>query len=139
VTLFVVDLLPLFVASVRGWKISRCDVRKHTSDPSATVPSSPYLMTNNYKIPTTNNVTNDNWALEWVTDDQRRSALADQRLHLFSRERAQAMLGESGVQRAREIVGRINQSAVEIEKKPASLSGLLPGVGEQSLDELVFE
>jgi hypothetical protein len=27
------------------------------------------------------------------------------------------MLGESGVQRAREIVGRINQSAVEIEKK----------------------
>jgi hypothetical protein len=51
----------------------------------------------------------------------------------------QVMLGESGVQRAREIVGRINQSAVEIEKKPASLSGLLPGVGEQSLDELVFE
>jgi hypothetical protein len=117
VTLFVVDLLPLFVASVRGWKISRCDVRKHTSDPSATVPSSPYLMTNNYKIPTTNNVTNDNWALEWVTDDQRWSALADQRLHLFSRERAKAMLGESGVQRAREIVGRINQSALEIAKK----------------------
>jgi hypothetical protein len=27
------------------------------------------------------------------------------------------MLGESGVQRAREIVERINQSAVEIEKK----------------------
>ena len=50
------------------------------------------------------------------------------------------MLGESGVQRAREIVGRINQSAVEIEKEaPASLRGLLPGVGEQSLDELVFE
>ena len=49
--------------------------------------------------------------------DQRRSALADQRLHFFSRERAQAMLDESGVQRAREIIGRINQSAVEIEKK----------------------
>jgi hypothetical protein len=49
--------------------------------------------------------------------DQRLSALADQRLHLFSRERAQAMLGESGFQRALEIVGRINQSAVEIEKK----------------------
>jgi hypothetical protein len=48
------------------------------------------------------------------------------------------MLGESGVQRAREIVGRINQSAVEIEA-PASLGGLLLGVGEQSLDELVFE
>jgi hypothetical protein len=46
-----------------------------------------------------------------------RSALADQQLSLFSRERVQAMLGESGVQRAREIVGRINQSAVEIEKK----------------------
>jgi hypothetical protein len=27
------------------------------------------------------------------------------------------MLGESGVQRAREIVGRINQSALEIAKK----------------------
>jgi hypothetical protein len=49
------------------------------------------------------------------------------------------MLGESGVQRAREILGRINQSAVEIGKKPASLGRLLPGVGEQSLDELVFE
>jgi hypothetical protein len=70
---------------------------------------------------------------------QRRGTLADQPLRLFSRERAQAMLGESGVGRAREIVGRINQSAVEIEKKPASLSGLLPGVSEQSLDELVFE
>ena len=71
--------------------------------------------------------------------DQRLSALADQRLHLFSRERAQAMLGESGVQRAREIVGRINQSAVEIEKKPASLGGLSHRVGKQSLDELIFE
>jgi hypothetical protein len=74
-----------------------------------------------------------------VGDHQRRSALADQRLHLFSRERAQAVLGESGVQRAREIVGRINQSAVEIGKKPASLGRLLPGVGEQSLNELIFE
>jgi hypothetical protein len=36
---------------------------------------------------------------------------------LFSRERAEAILGESGVQRASEIVGQINQSAVEIEKK----------------------
>jgi hypothetical protein len=59
--------------------------------------------------------------------------------NLFSRELAQAMLGESGVQRAREILGRINQSAVEIGKKPTSLGGLLPGVSEQSLDELVFE
>jgi hypothetical protein len=42
VTLFVVDLLPLFVASVRGWTISREE-----------------LTTNNYKIPTTNNVAND--------------------------------------------------------------------------------
>ena len=81
-------------------------------------------------------------AVEWVTDgplDQRRSASADQRLHLLWQEGAQAMLGESGVQRARRIVGRINQSAVEIGKKLASLGGLLPGVGEQSLDELVFE
>ena len=50
------------------------------------------------------------------------------------------MLGEGGVRRGCEIVGRINQSAVEIEKKRLRhLGGLLPGVGEQSLDELVFE
>jgi hypothetical protein len=35
---------------------------------------------------------------------------------------------------------RINQSARRDRKEaPASLGGLLPGVGEQSLDELVFE
>jgi hypothetical protein len=88
VTLFVVDLLPLFVASGRGWTISRCDVRKHTSDPSRpyaaphlqcvvratdsaithvhglplAAPPTPAwenLTTDNYKIPTTNNVVND--------------------------------------------------------------------------------
>ena len=56
-----------------------------------------------------------------------------------SHERAQAILDESSVRRARKILGRINQHAVSIKRGIVSLGGFLPGVSEQLLDELVFE